>query len=88
MQPTTGRILKSSEVEVEGCIRLDLAATEPGPTKSVTAGSPPARARLVEDHPDFAVIEVTCSCGQKTYLRCEYANPGTVPTGDGHPGEP
>jgi len=28
---------------------------------------------IVENQPEFAVIEITCSCGTKTYIRCEYA---------------
>jgi len=29
--------------------------------------------RIVESQPEFAVIEITCSCGTGIYLRCEYA---------------
>ncbi|MHC4748205.1 MAG: hypothetical protein ACYS18_12960, partial [Planctomycetota bacterium] len=39
--------------------------------KSTTSVQP--QARILESRPDFAVIEITCSCGKKTNLRCEYA---------------
>jgi len=27
--------------------------------------------RIVERHDEYAVLEVTCSCGSKLYVRCE-----------------
>jgi hypothetical protein len=67
MQKAAGHILKSSEVKLEGQIRLDprfrgdrLAPAQAG-------------VRIVESHPEFAVIEVVCCCGARTYLKCQYA---------------
>jgi hypothetical protein len=72
---TTGRILKSEDAELQGQCRLDVpqlesaraAAQKPG------AASGPARACILESHPDYALIEVTCSCGAKMVLKCDYA---------------
>jgi hypothetical protein len=36
------------------------------------------QARIVENHPKFADIEITCSCGTKTYVRCEYIDTQTT----------
>jgi len=83
MAETVGQILKSEEVKLEGQVQLNAArpgraAFHPGQT----SGEPTAD--IVENHPEFAVIEITCCCGTRTYLRCEYA--GGTPQG-GNPAE-
>ena len=37
------------------------------------AARPGAAARIVETDEAGAMIEVTCRCGERVYLRCEYA---------------
>jgi hypothetical protein len=75
MTKTSGRILKGDEVELEGRYHLGLVQNEftggePARTNAVMAAP---QAQIVENHPDHAVIEVTCSCGAKVHLRCDYA---------------
>lgn len=75
MAETSGRILKSDDVELEGQYHLGLVQdkferSEPAQTNTVLAAP---QARVLENHTDHAVIEVTCSCGAKVRLRCEYA---------------
>jgi hypothetical protein len=75
MVGTAGKVLKSSEVEVEGKFSLDLAGiVSPGPNSKQQMQSPstPAKVRVLENQKDFAVMEVTCSCGRKTIIRCDY----------------
>lgn len=74
MQKAAGRILKSDQVELEGRLQLDLPHVRPDPSKCATVTSVTQQARMVESHPEFVVIEITCSCGRRTYLKCEYAN--------------
>ena len=69
MKDTTGRILKKNQVRLEGKLRLELDG--PGAANTAAAGS--ATARIVKTDPQFALVEITCGCGRKTYLRCEYA---------------
>jgi hypothetical protein len=70
---TAGRIIKSDNVKLEGQFHLDV---EKGgldlPKQQVAASSAP-QVRILENHPQYAVIEVTCSCGSKISLKCEYA---------------
>ena len=75
MTKTTKRILKSDNVKLEGQFHLDLAQVESAEdgAKQTSAASTAPQARIVENHPEFAVIEVICSCGTGTHLRCEYA---------------
>ena len=73
MKNAAGHILKGDAVNLQGSFQLDMGKIAPGPTKNknVTSGVP--QARIVENHPQFAVIEVTCCCGAKTHIRCDYA---------------
>lgn len=76
---TAGRVLKSENIELQGQYRLDVpqgelaraALQQPG------AASVPARACVLENHPDHALIEVTCSCGARMILKCDYAGAQT-----------
>ncbi len=75
MQKLTRRVLKASQVQWQGSFRLDLdPKTVPSPGASPHAAVP-ARIRIAENHPQFALVEVTCSCGKTTFVRCEYASP-------------
>ena len=74
MPKTTGRILKSDEVKLEGQFSLDVPQVQSqagGPKEQSAALSAP-QVRIVGKHPEFADIEITCSCGIKTHLKCEY----------------
>ncbi len=75
MPKTTGRILKSSDVKLEGRVRIEAATGNPGPaTGERNAASAAAQVSIVENNPEFALIEITCGCGTKTQVRCEYAD--------------
>jgi hypothetical protein len=73
MIQVAARVLRADSVKVEGRLSLDLAQAHPQPPKAKNAVSVKPQVRILENHPDFAVIEITCSCGTKTNLRCEYA---------------
>ena len=76
MTETSGRILRSDDVELEGQYRLGLLPDEfetsaQGPNNALMKAP---QARIVENGPTYAVIEVTCSCGAKVCLKCEYSD--------------
>ncbi|NIS49662.1 MAG: hypothetical protein GWN67_19815 [Phycisphaerae bacterium] len=75
MPNTAVHILKSDEVKLEGQFRLDLAQVQShtGGPKGQSPALKAPQVRIVENHPEFADIEITCSCGIKTHLKCEYA---------------
>jgi len=73
MRKTAGRILKGSDVKLEGRFTLDVVQAEPGQPKQQGTALDEPQVRIVESQPEFAVIEITCSCGTGMYLRCEYA---------------
>ncbi len=74
MESPTGHILKSNDVKLEGRFRLDVGQGARNSANEKNATLSPAQVRIVEDYPEFAVMEVTCGCGTKTHIRCEYAD--------------
>ena len=74
MAQSANRILKSEDVEIEGRLNLDLgnAGQTSQNAKHATVGI--TKVRILENQNEYAVIEVTCSCGRKTIIRCDYSN--------------
>jgi hypothetical protein len=74
MMQVTSRILKSSDVEVEGRFHLDLGAPPPSAQNSRNAAVGAAKVRILENQNEYAVMEVTCPCSRKTIIRCDYSD--------------
>ena len=74
MENAAGRILKADHVELEGRFHLDVAQPQPGQPKAKSVTSAAPQVCIVENQPKFVVMEITCSCGTKIHLRCEYAD--------------
>jgi hypothetical protein len=72
MVKATGHILKSNDIELQGRFHLDVGQVTPTPAKGKNAALATPQVRIVESQPEFAVMKITCSCGTKTYIRCEY----------------
>jgi len=64
-------ILRGDEVEIDG--HYDLAA---GISTSDTAVGGQLdstdQVRIVENCPQYTIIEITCACGKTSYIRCEH----------------
>jgi len=81
-------ILRANTVQFQGPLQLGLEPTcqptpesNPEPQGSVTRKVPTeAHIRIVENHPDYALAELTCTCGKTTYVRCEYTSGEAPPT--------
>lgn len=74
MPHTTGRVLKSSEVKLEGKFQLKIGLGAASTADASIANSATLQANIVENTPEFAIIEVVCSCGAKTHIKCQYNN--------------
>jgi len=76
MAKSTGRIIKASNVRMDGHFRISTGGTSSGTTGKAAPASPGAalQVNIVETQADYAVLEVTCSCGTKTHIKCEYGN--------------
>jgi hypothetical protein len=74
MPKTAGNILKSDEVKLEGQFRLNVAQAgyQPGGPEEQSPDLAVSKVRILENNPEFADIEITCSCGRKTNVKCEY----------------
>jgi len=83
MEKTARHVIKSNDVKLEGQIRLDVCQGDTGSANERSVISTPAQASVVEHHPEFAVIEVTCSCGTKMHIRCEYTDAQSTEKGPG-----
>ena len=81
MEKLQSKVLKATEVAVDGHFRLELTQDDDTRPTNQAASQEPV-ARIVENKSDGALIEIVCSCGEKIHLRCEYANAG-VSTGTG-----
>jgi hypothetical protein len=74
MEKTVKRILRSSDVEFKGYIHLDNPAPAHNVNRQQNINVSDAGVRILENSSDFALIEVTCSCGLKTQIKCQYAS--------------
>ena len=72
MRNTAGRILKESDVKLDGQFTLDIVQAETSPSGETAADLVEPQVRIVESQSEFSVLEITCSCGTSMYLRCEY----------------
>ena len=82
MPKTAGHILKGEDVKIEGQFHLDLTQGAPpahGSQQNRAVLSAP-QVRIVQNDPEFAVLEITCSCGLKTNVKCQYQGP-QIPEG-------
>jgi len=80
MENLTKHVLKSKNVKFEGKLQLNQPwpqSTAAAPVNKSTQRITP-QANIVEKHPDFALIEVTCACGNKMYLKCQYSSEQTT----------
>lgn len=79
MVKTSGRILKSEDVVFEGQYHLGMGRVQIGRDESPgkNAVSAPAQVRILENHPNYVVLEVSCGCGTKICVRCDYTNSRT-----------
>lgn len=58
-------ILKKNQVRLSTAGRAEGHAAPASPTAA-------AEVRIVEQHPDYALVEVRCACGRCTYVQCRY----------------
>ncbi len=78
METTTGRVLKKENFKIEGQMHINLAQPQPAAAKNINnkdiaAPADMPQACIVDSQPDFVIIEITCGCGTKTLLKCQYA---------------
>ena len=67
-------ILKSSEVEISGKIVLEIdhAGSCASGTAAAVREMGETIAKVIETTASYATIELTCGCGTKSYIQCNY----------------
>jgi len=77
MGKTAGNILRSGDVRIEGVFHLDLQDTSPAAAQPRQGPANLAEPHVIilENHPEFALLEITCSCGAKSRIKCRYDSP-------------
>lgn len=81
MSKTTPSILRANQVQFQGPLQLGLDATARPEPQTDPGQAPPQpeqaqpQARIAENHPEYALVELTCTCGKTTYIRCDYTGP-------------
>ena len=76
MESLAGYILKRDDVKLQGHVQLgsvqaDKSAAE-GNIGNFENPCGEPRVTIVQNHPEFAVVEVTCDCGKITHIKCQY----------------
>lgn len=74
MIQTINRVLKSDEVEIDGKCHLDIGRSVSSAQPGKNNNSAAAKARILDNTNEYALIELICSCGKKTLVRCEYGD--------------
>lgn len=73
MSKTTRRILKAAQVSLNGPLQLSIDSVAATPCEGHRSAPAGPTVRLVQNHPEYAIIEITCPCGRSTQVRCDYA---------------
>ena len=74
MEKTTGKIIKSQDVNYDGQYYLNIEKTNHKSSQNQDAIAGVPKVHIIENKDEGAVIKVTCTCGQEISLQCEYDN--------------
>ncbi len=69
MLPKCARVIKPDEMEMNGTAHIGPAA---GTVGSSGADGAVQQARIIESNDSHAILELTCSCGCKSRVQCNY----------------
>jgi hypothetical protein len=82
MIPRCVKVVKKEGVAVGGSVRIapgmgvaPVRTNVSSRTCPPTAGVP-QQARIIESNAEYAIIEITCACGTKSHIQCNYSNVG------------
>ncbi|MBN1796292.1 MAG: hypothetical protein JW804_06435 [Sedimentisphaerales bacterium] len=74
MKKETAKILRANDVELTGSLQLNSPTIQQAaPESRLNQTDTKPQVQIIQNTDEFAVIEVICSCGQTTHIKCEYA---------------
>ena len=71
MNRKSGKIIKSDKVKVQGRTKLFFERQSSG--EDIPTGGHERNAKVVSTDGESALIEVSCGCGSRFYIRCNYS---------------
>jgi hypothetical protein len=76
MQVKNVQVLKKGRFQIGSKVTLPVGSAPAAPTAGPRDSRPcgPAQARIIESNSDYAILEILCSCGQKSFVQCNYGN--------------
>lgn len=76
---TAIRVLKAHEVEISGTFSLATGrSSRPLPAAETSSSQVTPQVRIAQQHPQYAILEITCACGHTMQIKCDYAQAQTV----------
>jgi hypothetical protein len=81
MLPKRVQVIKQNQIEVSGTVRLapavgvsPMMSRMSSHTPGMGAPGAAQQARIIESNSEYAILEITCSCGCKSHIQCNYGN--------------
>ncbi len=68
-----GHVLKANRVRLEEPLRLSIDGMGTAGHAGSHRPQTQPHVRIAQSNAEFAVLEVTCSCGKVIHVRCDYA---------------
>ena len=65
-------VMKAGSVKLGGKVKLELNSDSSHKSPTASSHQCEPQARLTENNSECAMIEVTCSCGQRISIKCNY----------------
>ena len=75
-------VLKGDQIRFSGTVHLATGGIAPGGAAmsgrtnncKSNAAAQVQQARIVESNNEYAILEITCGCGSKSHIQCNYAD--------------
>ena len=77
------KVLKNVEISQGPGVKVGAGSSVTSASMKPSAAGAAQQARIVESNNEYAVIEVTCSCGGKAFVQCNYSNVNQRTAGSG-----
>ena len=75
MLPKCARVMKPDEMEMNGTAHIEAATgmvAASGTVETNGGGGATQQVRIIESNDSHAILELTCSCGCKSRVQCNY----------------
>ena len=75
-------VIKGDQIQFSGTVHLAAGGIAPGRSEMSgrtdncknNAAAKVQQARIIESNSEYAILEITCGCGSKSHIQCNYAD--------------